>query len=92
MSLQRRCIEVGGNHASICDGAQGKGTYREKEGSQHSRMLLRGQETWQAGRHPLDLKTAVEFARAMLVVLSGQRLDRRGGGGSSGREGMEAVV
>lgn len=25
------------------------------------------------------------------MVLSGQKLDRRGGGGSSGSEGMEAV-
>lgn len=57
MSLQRRCFEVGGNHASICDGAQGKETQREKEGNQQSRMLPRGQETWQAERHPLDLET-----------------------------------
>lgn len=48
MSLQKRCIEVGGNHACIRDGAQGKETYIEKEGSQQSQMLPRGQETWQA--------------------------------------------
>lgn len=53
MSLQRRSIEVGGNHAMVPK----KRKQREKESSQQSRMLLRCQETWQAERHPLDLET-----------------------------------
>lgn len=54
----------------VCDGGQGKETYQERESSQQSRIMLRGQERWWTERHPLDLETwrpLVDFARAVLV-------------------------
>lgn len=68
---KRRCIEVGGNHASMCHSVQGKEMYQESESTQQSQILLRGQERWCAEKCPLDLETwrpLVDFARAVLVV------------------------
>lgn len=55
---------------------------------------LRGQERWWVEKQPLDLETwmpMVDFARTVWMVRWGRKLGRRGGGVSSGREGMEAV-
>lgn len=66
----------------------------KKERSQRSRILLRGQGRWWTEKRPLDFETwrpSVDFAGAVSVIRWGQKLDRHGGGASSGSEEMEAV-